>query len=63
MGGRLGGVRGDGGRGRSMDRRTGPYQFPPSTSSKLGAQQCINVQVMSLTCLIFMTILSYDLQT
>ena len=29
-----GGVRG---RGRWMDRRTGPNQFAPSTSSKLGA--------------------------
>ena len=32
-----------------MDSRTGPNQFAPSTSSKLGAKQCINVQVMSLT--------------
>ena len=31
-----GGGRG-GGRGRWMDRRTGPIQFAPSTSSKLGA--------------------------
>ena len=30
------GVRGDGGRGRWMDRRTSPNQFAPSTSSKLG---------------------------
>ena len=26
-----------GGRGRLMDRRTGPNHFAPSTSSKLGA--------------------------
>ena len=45
----LGGVSRGGGRGRWMDRRTGPNQFAPSTSSKLGALQCINVQVMSLT--------------
>ena len=57
----LGGVFG-GGRGRWMVRRIGPNQFAPSTSSKLGAQQCINVQVMSLTSSIFMTILSFDLQ-
>ena len=42
FGGEGGGV-GDGdgelgeGRGRWMDRRTGPNQFTPSTSSKLGA--------------------------
>ena len=34
----LSGVRGWGvGEGRSMDRRTSPNQFSPSTSSKLGA--------------------------
>ena len=30
-------------------RQTGPNQFAPSTSSKLGALECINVQVISLT--------------
>ena len=37
--GRLGVGRGDGGggKGRCMDRRTGPNQFAPSTSLKLGA--------------------------
>ena len=39
-----------------MDRRIRPNQFSPSTSSKLGAEECINVQVMSLTSSIFMTI-------
>ena len=33
----LGWVEGDGGRGRWMDSGTGPNQFAPSTSSKLGA--------------------------
>ena len=58
------GGRGAGGRGRWirwMDKGTVPNQFAPSTSSKLGASQCINVQVMSLTSSI-MTILSFDLQ-
>ena len=41
------------GGGRWMDRRTGSNQFAPSTSSKLEAQQCINVQVMSLTSSIY----------
>ena len=40
-GGGVGGVGGwrvwGEGRGRWMDRRTGPNQFAPSTSSKLGA--------------------------
>ena len=36
-----------------MDRRTGPNQFAPSTSSKLGAKQCINLQVMVLTSSIY----------
>ena len=50
MGGR---GRGGRGRGRWMDRGTVPNQFAPSTSSKLGASQCINVQVMSLTSSIY----------
>ena len=40
------------GRGRWIDRGTVPNQFALSTSSKLGAQQCI-VQVMSLTSSIY----------
>ena len=46
---------GGGGRagGRWMDRRTGPHLFAPSTFSKLGPKQCINVQVMSLTSSIY----------
>ena len=36
-GGGGGGGMGYGGRGRWMDKRTGPNQFAPSTSSKLGA--------------------------
>ena len=36
-GGVGGGGEGGRGRGRSMDRRTGPNQFAPSTFSKLGA--------------------------
>ena len=44
---------GGGGRGRWMNRRTGPNQFAPSTSSKLGAQQCINIKVMSLTSSVY----------
>ena len=32
-----GGLSEDGGRGRWMDRQTGPNQFAPSTSSKFGA--------------------------
>ena len=39
--------------GRWTDRRAGPYQFTPSTSLKLGAKQCINVQVMALTSSIY----------
>ena len=35
VGGVVGGV--SGGKGRMMDRRTGPNQFAPSTSVKLGA--------------------------
>ena len=34
--------------GRWTVRRTGPNQFAPSTSLRLGALQCINVQVMAL---------------
>ena len=33
---RGGGVKWGGGRGKWMDRRTGPKQFAPSTSLKLG---------------------------
>ena len=36
---------------RWMDRRTSPNQFAPSTSSKLGASQCIYVQVMQVMSL------------
>ena len=31
------------------DIRTSPNQFAPSSSSKLGAYHCINLQVMALT--------------
>ena len=47
----VGGV--GGGAVKWMDSRTGPNQFAPSTSSKLGAQQCIYVHVMSLTSSIY----------
>ena len=53
FGGRGGRAEVGGGRGRWMDRRTGPNQFASSTSSKLGALQCINEQVMSLTSSIY----------
>ena len=54
-GGGGGGWRGAWGWGRGiwMVRQTGPNQFAPSTSSKLGASECINVQVMSLTSSIY----------
>ena len=42
-----------GGGGVDGSTKTVPNQFAPSTSSKLGASQCVNVQVMSLTSSIY----------
>ena len=54
FGGGGGGGEGEGvGGNRWTDRRRGPNQFAPSTSSKLGSLQCINLQVMSLTSSIY----------
>ena len=57
----FGGVMGVWGRGRRMDRRTGPNQFAPSTSSKLGVLMYKLCKLCSSQPQ-FMTILSFDLQ-
>ena len=63
-GGRSEGVRqGEwgGGRGRWMDRRTGPNQFVPSTSSNWGHNNAFTYKLCPWQAQ-FMTILSFDLQ-
>ena len=50
LGGGCGGV---GGLGRIDVQAQTNLQFAPSTSSRLGAKQCINVQVMAVTSSIY----------